>query len=58
MLLRVHDDEARNWYVKEATEQSWSVRTLDRNISSQYYYRLLSSQNKQPVINEMKKTGL
>lgn len=53
-LLQVKDEEARNWYAKEATEQSWSVRTLQRNISSQYYYRLLKSQLKEPVINEMK----
>lgn len=42
-LLRVHDDKAREWYTREAVEQGWSVRTLDRNISTQYYYRLLSS---------------
>lgn len=32
----------------------WSVRTLDRNIASQYYYRLLQSQAKDVVIDEMK----
>ena len=32
----------------------WSVRTLHRNISSQYYYRLLQSQAKDVVIDEMK----
>ena len=48
-LLQVKDEEARNWYAKEATEQSWSVRTLQRNISSQYYYRLLKSQLKEPA---------
>ena len=42
-LLRVHDDKAREWYTREGVEQGWSVRTLDRNISTQYYYRLLSS---------------
>lgn len=53
-LLQVHDDEARKWYTKEAIEQTWSVRTLQRNISSQYYYRLLKSQNKSLVESEMK----
>lgn len=52
-LLQVQDDKARNWYAKEAVDQAWSVRTLQRNISSQYYYRLLQSQVKQPVIDEM-----
>ena len=40
-LLRVTDNDARNWYLNEAINENWSVRTLDRNISSQYYYRLL-----------------
>ena len=53
-LLQVLDKEARDWYEKEAFEQTWSVRTLQRNISSQYYYRLLKSQVKEPVIKEMK----
>ena len=53
-LLQVNDKEARDWYEKEAIEQTWSVRTLQRNISSQYYYRLLKSQVKEPVIEEMK----
>lgn len=30
--------KACTWYEKEAAEQTWSVRTLQRNISSQYYY--------------------
>ena len=34
--------------------ETWSVRTLRRNIASQYYYRLLQSQNKIVVENEMK----
>ena len=54
VLLQVEDSEARAWYEKEASEQSWSVRTLQRNISSQYYYRLLKSQIKEPVEEEMK----
>jgi predicted nuclease of restriction endonuclease-like (RecB) superfamily len=53
-LLQVKDIEAREWYAKEAAEQTWSVRVLQRNISSQYYYRLLKSQKKQDVIDEMK----
>ena len=53
-LLQVYDKKARDWYEKEAIEQTWSVRTLQRNISSQYYYRLLKSQAKEPVIEEMK----
>ena len=53
ILLQVKDSEARNWYMHEAAEQTWSVRTLQRNISSQYYFRLLQSHNKELVKAEM-----
>ncbi|MBQ1184277.1 MAG: DUF1016 family protein [Muribaculaceae bacterium] len=53
-LLRVTDKKAREWYLQESEDEMWSVRTLDRNIASQYYYRLLQSQNKQEVKDEMK----
>lgn len=53
VLLRVADEQARAWYLQEASAQQWSVRTLDRNIATQYYHRLLLSQNKEPVIREM-----
>lgn len=55
-ILRVDDAQARLWYIQEAAEQMWSVRTLDRNVASQYYYRLLqtSNEHKDEVENEMK----
>ena len=53
MLLSVTSDDARYWYVREASSQSWSVRTLARNVGSQYYHRLLQSPKKEAVINEM-----
>ena len=42
-LLRVKDADARLWYLKEAAREQWDYRTLQRNISSQYYYRLLQT---------------
>jgi predicted nuclease of restriction endonuclease-like (RecB) superfamily len=45
-LLRIESLAARDWYAKEAVEQGWSVRALDRQISTLYYERLLSSQDK------------
>ncbi len=53
-LLRVADEDARMWYLNEAANEGWSSRTLDRNISTQYYYRLLQSPQKDAVIAEMK----
>lgn len=52
-LIRVEDKKAREWYAKEAFEQGWSYRTLNRNINTLYYERLLMSKKKQPVVNEM-----
>lgn len=57
ILLQVHDETARKWYEKEMYEQTWSVCTLQRNIDTQYYYRLLESQDKKAVEYEMKKTS-
>jgi predicted nuclease of restriction endonuclease-like (RecB) superfamily len=53
-LLRVDNPAARGWYMREAASLHWSYRTLDRNISTQYYERLLSSQLKESVIAEMR----
>ncbi|MCT4616500.1 MAG: PDDEXK nuclease domain-containing protein [Marinifilaceae bacterium] len=53
-LIRVESREARNWYIKEASQNNWGFRTLDRNISTKYYERLLASQIKEPVEEEMK----
>ena len=53
-LLRVSDENARIWYMNEAAKEGWSSRTLDRNISTQYYNRLLQSPQKENVIAEMK----
>ena len=54
-LLRVQDENARYWYMKEAVDENWSSRTLDRNISTQYYHRLLQTPEKGAVIEEMKR---
>ena len=55
-ILRVSDPKARLWYLQEASQQMWSTRTLDRNVASQYYYRLLQTcdEHKDIVKNEMK----
>lgn len=52
-LIQELNDDARLWYEAEAASQNWSVRTLQRNISSQYYHRLLASQRKDLVEKEM-----
>ena len=52
-LIRVEDKKAREWYAKEAFNEGWSYRTLNRNINTLYYERLLMSTKKQPVVDEM-----
>jgi len=53
-VLRVSDEKARIFYLTEAAENMWSVRTLDRNISTLYYNRIVASIDKKTVENEMK----
>ena len=53
ILLQEQNKDARDWYEKEATKEMWSTRTLQRNISSQYYHRMLLSQHKEWVHKEM-----
>lgn len=47
-------ENARYWYMKEAIDENWSSRTLDRNISTQYYHRLLQAPKKEALVEEMK----
>ena len=52
-LIRIEDGVARKWYEQEALRETWSSRTLHRNIGSQYYYRLMQSPKKDKVAEEM-----
>ena len=56
IILQEPSTEAREWYEQEAACEMWSTRTLQRNVSSQYYHRLLQSQDKEVVRKEMKRT--
>ena len=53
IILQENSKEARDWYEREAAREMWGTRTLQRNVSSQYYHRLLQSQNQEVVHNEM-----
>lgn len=55
LIMNVTNKDAQQYYIKEAAKNMWSVRTLNRNISTLYYHRLLSSQIKEPVETEMLK---
>jgi len=49
LLMRVENPKAREFYMKEAAKQSWSVRALDRQICTLYYERIISSRDQNPL---------
>lgn len=53
IILQEKNADARDWYEREAANEVWSTRTLQRNVSSQYYHRMLMSQHKELVHKEM-----
>ena len=55
LLMRVENENARQFYIEEAVKSNWSTRQLERQINSFFYERLLSSQNKKEVSEEIQK---
>ncbi|MFN3665957.1 MAG: YhcG family protein [Sediminibacterium sp.] len=43
-IMRLEDAKERAYYIKEAAEQNWSSRQLERNIKTGYYRRIRSTQ--------------
>ncbi len=54
-LMRVNDEDARQFYLEEAISCGWSSRQLDRQINSFYYQRILASKDKASVADEINK---
>jgi len=52
-LIKIEDRTRRNFYAEECIKSGWSVRQLERQINSFFYERLLSSQNKEAVSDEI-----
>lgn len=55
-ILSVTNPDARLWYLETASQNMWSVRELDRNISTQYYERRLAAQLPKDNIGESQNT--
>ena len=53
LLMRVENEKARQFYMDESVKSAWSTRQLERQINSFFYERLLSSQNKTAVSDEI-----
>ena len=49
LIMRVENESARAYYIKEVAEQNWSTRQLERNINTLYYERLLKSPDKKKL---------
>lgn len=54
-LLSVKEEDARKFYETESLRSGWSVRQLDRQISSQFYERTLLSKNKAAMLKKGEK---
>jgi len=54
-LIRVDDENARNFYIKEAVEGNWSVRQLERQINTFSYQRYLLSGGNHDVVDDTTK---
>ena len=53
LLMRVENENAREFYMQEAVKSQWSTRQLERQINSFFYERLLSSKNKELIAQEI-----
>lgn len=56
ILMRISDEERREWYTGECAKSGWSVRQLERQINTMFYERLLSSKEKDAVAAEIQTT--
>ncbi|ORU93311.1 MAG: hypothetical protein A6F72_06625 [Cycloclasticus sp. symbiont of Poecilosclerida sp. N] len=57
-LIRIENQQARDWYISESIVNHWSARALDRQVSKLYYERLLSSKEKAPLQQEAAEKSL
>ena len=58
LLVRVDDENARNFYVKEAVNNNWSIRQLEREINTFSYQRYLASHGNHDVVEDTAKREL
>ena len=52
LLISLEDENARNFYMKEAIENTWSVRQLEREIHTFSYQRYLASGKNYEVVKD------
>ena len=55
LLIRVNDNNARNFYLKEAIANTWSTRQLEREINTFSYQRYIASRGNHDVVDDIAK---
>ena len=55
LLLSLDDENARNFYIKEAVEGNWSTRQLEREIHTFSYQRYIASKGNHDVVDDTAK---
>jgi predicted nuclease of restriction endonuclease-like (RecB) superfamily len=55
LLISIENNDKREYYLEESSNQNWSSRQLERQINSQLYERLLLSNDKQSVLEVARK---
>ena len=58
LLLKVQDDNAREFYINEAISCNWSTRQLEREINTFSYQRYLMSHGNHDVVDDTAKREL
>jgi predicted nuclease of restriction endonuclease-like (RecB) superfamily len=58
LLIRIEDEDKREFYLEETKKNLWSVRELERQINSQLFERLFISNDKKAILEVAKKEKL
>ena len=58
LLIRIEDEDKREFYIHESVKNLWSARQLERQINSSLFERLLLSSDKKSVLDVAKNENL
>ena len=58
LILSLDDENARNFYIKEAIDGNWSTRQLEREIHTFSYQRYIASKGNHDVVDDTAKKEL
>lgn len=58
LIMRVNDEKAREWYLRECASEGWTVRQLERNITSFLYQRKLQANQTSELLHTCSNSSL